>query len=416
MLTANFKNKRVLFFHADMYRPGGSERLMIEEIKYCESLGADTDIVTYQYSREALFNEVFKAKVHQLIGKNLLYATSLPLRVSYLPRMVLSLRKKIKEIKPDIIVARSSFECIYLYLATLFTPFTYVTHIHDTIAWTVGDVRQQALIYHKAFREIRESLPGHRQFIPKTPPKVNPVKRIIGEITSLVEYLAVRKAKKIFVLSNHVKWEVRKLYGKEAVVVRGGFDSQILSYQPRQNIKEKLGLSDKKMILNVNTLVPMKRVDLLIKAFNRLSRKFEDAVLVIGGAGPEEKKLQSLARQLGIEDKVRFIGYIPEGELWDYYGGCDIFVHPSWLTSAIAPFEALALGKKVIWSTDTEVDEPLRDNRHIFVANPTVDDLAETMERALTTEIMEKSDLSNYTWDRYCQRILTELEPFFSEK
>jgi hypothetical protein len=71
MNMAVFNHKKIIFFHADMYRPGGSERLMVEEVKYFEGIGAETHIITFQFSREALFNEVFKAKVHQLIGENL---------------------------------------------------------------------------------------------------------------------------------------------------------------------------------------------------------------------------------------------------------------------------------------------------------------------------------------------------------
>jgi glycosyltransferase involved in cell wall biosynthesis len=406
------KDKRVVFFRGELLTPGGAERVLVEEAKYFERQGISTYILTSDFDKKALFNEQYKASI-EIIGRNI-YSASILKRILSFPKTVLSIRKKLNLIKPDIIVAQTYFDCIYLYFATFFTAFPYATHVHDTISWIVGSAQQQALIYRKGFNEVKNSLPGHREFIPKTPPKMNLIKRITGELASLAEYFATRKAKVIFVLTNHVKWEVAKLYGKEAVVVRGGFNSKILEYKPGQNIKEKLGLSGKQIILNINRLMPTKRVDLLIKAFQQISSKVDNAVLVIGGTGPEETNLKILASRLGVENKVIFAGFIKEEELWDYYYGCDIFVHPDWLTSAIAPFEALAAGKKIVLSTDMEIPEVLQNDPHIFLTSPTVDDLAKTIGLALKTRVIEKIDLYEYTWESYCGKIFAELSPWLS--
>jgi glycosyltransferase involved in cell wall biosynthesis len=411
MNTAILDHKRILFFHADMYRPGGSERLMVEEVKYFEGLGAETHIVTFQFSREALFNEVFKAEVHQLIGKNVLYATSLSQRVIFLPRMVLALRKEIKKIKPDIIIGRSSFECIYLYLATLFTPFTYVTHVHSTISRDSGDLRQFACIYRKALRKIAEYTPGHREFNPAKAPRANPVKRIISEVTAYFEYLAVRKAGKIIVLSRQMKDEVKELYRKDAAVVKGAFPTAILDYKPGQDIKKKLGLGGRRIILSICRLIPRKRVDLAIRAFQVIAGKYPDLILVIGGTGPEETNLKNLAAGAGPGERVKFIGFVPDEDLWDYYLAADLFVSLDWADFGISAYEALALQKKIVWTTEIETDEYLAGNRHIFAANPTIEDTARALAKALNTEVMESFDMSPYTWQRYCEQIAEMLVP-----
>ena len=213
-----------------------------------------------------------------------------------------------------------------------------------------------------------------------------------------------------------IKWEVKKLYGKEAVVLKGAFPDEIFDYKLKQDIKKKLGLENKKMILNVNRLDQRKRLALLIKAFNQVIKDFDDAILVIGGVGPDEARLKSLAKELGLKDKVKFVGYIKEEELWDYLAACDIFVHPNWADFAIAAYEPLALQKKVVWSTEMEIDENLKKNKHIFVANPTVDDFAQAIKKALITRVTEKNDLSLYTWNNYCGRILKELREIMSDK
>ncbi|GAI56514.1 unnamed protein product, partial [marine sediment metagenome] len=77
------------------------------------------------------------------------------------------------------------------------------------------------------------------------------------------------------------------------------------------------------------------------------------------GVGQKEEKFKKLAIRLNIAGKVEFVGYIKEEELWDYYTSCDVFAHPDHADFAIAPYEALALQKNVVWSTEMEVDEIL---------------------------------------------------------
>ena len=214
------------------------------------------------------------------------------------------------------------------------------------IFWLLNP-RMYALIHKRVFNEIRNSVRGHMEFIPKDP-KFSLKKRIALNLLAILDYLAVRKSKTLFVFSERMKWEVEKLYGKDAMLLRGCLDPSILGYKPKKDIKRELGLTGKRMILNVNRLDKRKRKDVLIEAFSKINDK--DVVLVIGGTGEERENLERLSKDLGIDDGVRFVGFIPENELWDYYAACDVFAHPNVADFAIAPYEALALQKKVIWS------------------------------------------------------------------
>lgn len=409
----SLEGKKIVFFHDEFTTPGGSERVALEEAKYLEQSGAKTYILTYDFSPEALFNGAYHPDV-QVIGKNILYPRSRFKGIVYFPWQVLALRRKLKTINPDVIISRTSFGCIYLYLATLFTPFVYVTKIYETTLWADNDQRQHALIYRKAFNRIRALTTVHSEFASLIPAKANPVKRIIAELAALAEYRGVRKAKKIFVYSSMMKWESEEIYKKEAIVLKGGLPDEIFAYKPKQDIKEKLGVSDRRMLLSVCRLVSRKRVDLLVKAFQLMDERFADVVLVIGGQGPEEENLKRLARELKIEDKVKFVGFIPEEELWDYYAACDVFVHPDWADFDLTPYMALALQKKVVCPAEMEVDHHLQDSGYIFVAQPTADDFASAVEKALVAKATKNIDLSAYTWRNHCQAMIRELSPFLS--
>ena len=403
----NSKMKKVVLVCGNLVGIGGAERLLFKEAKYPEKKGIETHLLVFDFNEDALYN-----------WTNGINITQVGYRRGIMQKLhkIYALRRKIKELNPDIIISTSVFSCVLLYFVTLFTPFSYVTHIHGTIFWFQDDLLKYAFIHRKVFNEIRESVVGHKEFISIKPPKSSLTKRLLNEVKAITVYIGVRKAKKIFVFSNQMKWEVNKLYGKDAIVLKGAFPKEILNYQPKCDIKEKLDLTDKRMILNVNRLDPRKRVDLLINAFKQLCDKFDDVVLVIGGVGPEDESLRRLVKELNIQDRVMFVGYIAEEELWDYLASCDIFAHPNWADFAIAPYEALALQKKVVWSSETEVDEHLASNKHLFVADPNVKDFARGLEEALNTDVEGKDDLSNYTWDKYFEKLYDAIDEAINDR
>lgn len=385
-------NKIVLFRNA-ILRPGGGERLTFEESKYLSKKGYQVKILTFETVPEALYN----------------YLNQVDLEViktgGFLSRLF-KLRKRLKEIKPDLIIAQSAGDTHLLYLTGLDIP--YITHIHGSIFWFEGELSKYCLIFKKSFKEIRNSLIGHREFIPARMPRVSLAKKIFWELRAFLNYLAVRKSAQIIVLTNQNKWEVQKLYGREGVVARGCLNPETFDYQPKRDIREKYHLQGKKIILNIGRLDPRKRMDLLIRCFDRLSKKYENLVLMLGGIGPEEQNLKNLASSLNLKDKIIFAGYINDDNLYDYYAACDVFAFPSWTSSGITTYEALALQKNVVWTSEAE--EPVLDHPHIFLADPNLEDFTRGLEKALFTEVSEKIDLTRLTWDHYFSTVEEEIK------
>ncbi|WP_137989869.1 glycosyltransferase family 4 protein [Streptomyces vilmorinianum] len=93
-------------------------------------------------------------------------------------------------------------------------------------------------------------------------------------------------------------------------------------------VRERLGLSDRPVVVCVSRLVPRKGQDTLIRAMPRILRRVPDAVLLIVGGGPYEKELRRLAAATGVADSVRFTGAVPWEELPAHYGAGDVFAMP----------------------------------------------------------------------------------------
>ena len=107
--------------------------------------------------------------------------------------------------------------------------------------------------------------------------------------------------------------------------------------------------TNKFVILSVCRLAAEKNLDLLIEAFGDLSGQYRELVLVIVGAGPEEKKLKAIAARLGLTDKVFFMGW--QDEPSGYYKSADLMV----ITSASEGYnrtviEAMACGCPIVMS------------------------------------------------------------------
>ncbi|MFI1716511.1 glycosyltransferase family 4 protein [Streptomyces litmocidini] len=93
-------------------------------------------------------------------------------------------------------------------------------------------------------------------------------------------------------------------------------------------VRARLGLSDRPVVVCVSRLVPRKGQDTLIRAMPAILRRAPDAVLLIVGGGPYEKDLHRLAAETGVAGSVRFTGAVPWSELPAHYGAGDVFAMP----------------------------------------------------------------------------------------
>jgi glycosyltransferase involved in cell wall biosynthesis len=170
-----------------------------------------------------------------------------------------------------------------------------------------------------------------------------------------IEQKVLKKSDQIVVLSEYTRKKLERTYGlssSKVNVIPGGADLE--RFRPsteKAEIRSRMGLPEDKFILfTVRNLVPRMGLENLISAFEIVQNGRTNLLLVIGGEGPLEQALKEQARRCGVEDFVRFAGYIPDQDLPSYYQMADIFILP---TTELEGFglvtaEALASGLPVL--------------------------------------------------------------------
>ena len=93
-------------------------------------------------------------------------------------------------------------------------------------------------------------------------------------------------------------------------------------------VRARLGLSSRPVIVCVSRLVPRKGQDTLIRALPRVLAAEPDTVLLIVGDGPYRSDLERLAGETGVATSVRFTGAVPWAELPAHYGAGDVYAMP----------------------------------------------------------------------------------------
>ena len=135
-------------------------------------------------------------------------------------------------------------------------------------------------------------------------------------------------------------------------------------------------------ILFVGRLAPEKHLPLLLDAYEALLRLRADARLVIAGDGPERRRIEARARELGVE----MTGWIAPSRLPDLYRRAAVLVLPSKAEAFGRVILEAALFEVPCVATPTQgASELIEDGRTGFFAR-TADDIAERIERLLADE------------------------------
>jgi teichuronic acid biosynthesis glycosyltransferase TuaC len=161
-------------------------------------------------------------------------------------------------------------------------------------------------------------------------------------------------------------------------VLRNGVDLQLFRPVEREDWRRRLGFR-RVTLLSVGNLVPIKGHDLALRGL----RLLPEMNLVIIGDGPERAALESLARDLGVAERVKFVGVMAQEDLRHYFGAADALVLASsregWANVLL---EAMACGTPVVASRVGGTPEVVsRPEAGLMMAERTPEALADAVRK-----------------------------------
>jgi glycosyltransferase involved in cell wall biosynthesis len=289
-----------------------------------------------------------------------------------------------------------------------------VIHLHypyifgAEFAWIAGKLRNIPLVltYHNQLQETQ------------------PVKKMLFNLyNAFSEPVLLHSARKVLAVTQGHFASLHPKFAIKATVseLPNGVDTTY--FRPTQtNLRETLGTpADKPVALFVGALDQahrFKNVDGLLRAFTNLTT---DAELWIIGDGDLRSSLETLARQLELDQRVRFLGKRSPAELPPFYSAADVVVLPSTRVESfgLVLIEAMACATPVIASALPGVKSLVRDGVDGWLSYP--DDhahLSKVLSEAFSNRERSKTMgqagrekvLRNYDWRTIGERLETLYE------
>jgi glycosyltransferase involved in cell wall biosynthesis len=172
------------------------------------------------------------------------------------------------------------------------------------------------------------------------------------------DYLVAQRPDKIISISETVKNRCLKYYKRNSEIIYPGFDLEYWKRIKSEIINSKSQINSKYKILNtkyfliVSRLEPYKKVDLVIKVFNKLNKP-----LIIIGEGSEEKRLKQIAG-----NNITFLSKLSDTELGSFYSNAQALIIPQEEDFGYVSLEAQFFGCPVIaykkgGALETVIDE-----------------------------------------------------------
>jgi glycosyltransferase involved in cell wall biosynthesis len=163
---------------------------------------------------------------------------------------------------------------------------------------------------------------------------------------NLFLWLSVVRSRAIVAVSQATARDLDRYYpgtGARTTVIHHGVDPEFFRIGERRGAA---GSSTDKYLLVVSTLHPHKNLGRVLEAFANFRQSHPDFRLVVAGLkGFASEQLEARRRELGLEDSVRFTGWIPRSELYDLFERTTAFIAASEFEGFGMPVvEALAAG------------------------------------------------------------------------
>ncbi len=193
------------------------------------------------------------------------------------------------------------------------------------------------------------------------------VARVVLNYVRLWDYASAQRVDVFVANSKTVAARIKRYYGREARVIYPPVD--VHRFRPAGTVED--------YFVVVSRLVPYKKVDVIVEAFNSLGLR-----LLVVGDGPDMGKIKRIARR-----NVEVLGRVGDGELIEILSKARAFVFAAYEDFGISPVEAMASGVPVIAYGRGGVTESVEEGKSgLFFMEQTPEAVSEAVRRFIRLE------------------------------
>ena len=192
----------------------------------------------------------------------------------------------------------------------------------------------------------------------------------VWEPLPLLERQSLQKASAIWTISRYSRdclCQANEIDPNRVQIVPCAVDGQTFTPGDKSpQLIAKYELGDAKVLMTVTRLWSgdiYKGVDVTIRALPKITQANPDVKYLVIGRGDDRPRLEKLAQELGVGDRVVFAGFVPTEALVDHYRLADAYIMPSQEGFGIVYLEAMACGVPVLSGEADGSAEPLQDGR-----------------------------------------------------
>lgn len=189
-------------------------------------------------------------------------------------------------------------------------------------------------------------------------------------VRNVISKVAYNAANGLVAVSAYTKKQMQSIGidTNNCQVIHNGADDKIYFPLNQKTCRQQLGVLNEPVLLSVGNVSERKGHDIVIRSLPTVLKVFPDLVYLIAGLPTLKKPLEKLARELRVQDHVRFLGRVNSDLLPILYNSCDLFVLTS-RTSAegdsegfgIVVIEAALCGKPAVVSAGSGLEEAVVD-------------------------------------------------------
>tara|TARA_B100000963_G_scaffold196536_1_gene171045 strand:+ start:7915 stop:9090 length:1176 start_codon:yes stop_codon:yes gene_type:complete len=382
--------EKIVLFYKNLISVGGAELLLCKHYQYLRGLGREVIIICFQ-NKSLDRVDINQEDVLELKQKNPF------LRIVFLAYYLFKLR-------PSYAFCHSGY--IDFGIASIISRTKFSTFIHQPTTMSFNEMDKLSIFFFKRYKNFVKKDFMFKK-INSIRKEMSPRKKIFINVRTIISQIILKSSERLFVLSKYAKNEKKDIFKLNSTYLSGAIESNNLLNLDQPLNPPSDGIYQ---FVTVSRLDENKRIDVILHALKILDEEGYKFKFTVCGDGPARRSLEDLAKKLNITQNVNFLGYVPESEIKKIYHQMDLFITIDWADFRITTYEVLLHNKKLVVSSDTDVDDWLLKSGYLYASCPDSKNLSKIIKESLSSKIYCSNEdlkeyLSNFTWDNYFRSI-----------